>query len=113
MTFFLLFLLVTGALAMRLPHVRLVGQKIGAAAISVALATPLGMPDVAMANDALAAANRAMRESNDRVEADTRKFSDLPDGAKKRRAMVGCKDKDVLKLAGYKNKAACVEDAMR
>ena len=71
----------------------------------------LHSPPAYAANDALTAANRAMKMTSEH-ETDERKFQSLPEGSKKRRAIAACKDKDLRAAAGYLSASKCTSDAV-
>ena len=74
---------------------------LGAAALSL----PLPLPAFA-ANDALAAATRAMTQTKER-EVRVRDFDQLPPAAKKRAALERCKDSSARRDGGFKSASEC------
>ena len=60
----------------------------------------------------LDAANKAMRQESERNWGEERDLKALPSAAKKRRAIAGCKDPNMRKIAGYMSASKCTQDAV-
>ena len=92
-------------------HKSIAAASICAAAACFSIYTPTS---VHAENAALSGAVSAMMDKSDKgLVEDTRPFDQLPEAAKKRRALTYCKDTDKRKAAGYPTATACTEAVLK
>jgi hypothetical protein len=94
--------------------VKVVGNLKKNIATAVVLASSLSFatPNAYAANDALTGAMNAMTAVKEKSVVE-RDFASLPEGAKKRRAVLSCKDSSMRDLAGFKSAADCTNAVLQ
>lgn len=81
-------------------------------ACSISIGVSLLPIQVVSATDAFAGAMNAMSLQREKTVVE-RSFDNLPEGAKKRKALALCKDSSALKSAGYNSGSQCSSDVIK